>query len=157
VKVISAKHHFAYSKVLPMVFVIASFVMAIVLNRGRGIMEDPVYFSIFLLFCIVWFFFALGAANSKADEVQDHGSYLLVRKSGRIEKIPLSTIINVSCGNSDADVIPWMQLVLDRPGILGDQIVFIAAGGFIKSKDGRRFYNAIAEDLRKRVDLARRS
>lgn len=87
-----------------------------------------------------------------ADEVQDGGDYLLVRK-GTIEKrIPLSDVLNVSM--SQFTNPKRVTLRLRRPCEWGDEIAFIPKMPVFKLNPFAR--NAVAEDLMRRVDQARR-
>ncbi|MCL4688477.1 MAG: hypothetical protein KJ007_07900 [Burkholderiales bacterium] len=111
-----------------------------------------------LMFLIVPAFMAvIGAFVLKklvwilADEVYDCGDTLLVRKSGREERIALSNVINVSVSSMTNP--PRITLRLEKPSRLGDEIVFsplvpaISLNPFAK--------NAVGEDLIVRVDRAR--
>jgi hypothetical protein len=98
-------------------------------------------FGAFLFRMLIW---------DLADEVSDGGDYLLVRKSGIEERVSLSEIINV--GMSRATNPPRLSLRLRKPGKFGDEIVFIPVRNFTLNPFAR---NPVAEDLIRRVDLAR--
>jgi hypothetical protein len=98
-------------------------------------------FGAFLFRMLIW---------DLADEVADAGDYLLVRKAGVEERVALSEIINV--GMSWATNPPRLSLRLRKPGKFGDEIVFIPIRNFTLNPFAR---NPVAEDLIRRVDLAR--
>ncbi|WHZ18838.1 MAG: hypothetical protein OJF55_000987 [Rhodanobacteraceae bacterium] len=87
-----------------------------------------------------------------ADEVQDGGDYLLVRKGAIEKRIPLADILNVSM--SQFTNPKRVTLRLRSPCELGDEIAFIPKMPVFRLNPFAR--NAVAEDLMRRVDQARR-
>ena len=85
-----------------------------------------------------------------ADEVYDCGSYLLFRKSGREQKVPLSDVMNVS--HSQFSSPERVTLSLRSPGNIGSELTFnppMRLNPFSKSD--------LVSDLIHRVDRARMS
>lgn len=87
-----------------------------------------------------------------ADEVRDGGSYLLVRKGSMEKRIPLTDILNVSM--SQFSNPRRVTLRLRSPCEWGDEIAFIPKMPTFRLNPFAR--NAVAEDLMRRVDQARR-
>lgn len=99
-------------------------------------------FGFFLMKKLVW---------DLADEVEDHGDWLLVRKGGEEDRIPLSNIMNV---NSVMHMNPpRVTLRLVRPGRFGNEVSFSPVRPF-----SFKFFpnNPLIDDLIVRVDKARR-
>ena len=86
-----------------------------------------------------------------ADEVQDGGSFLLVRKGPVEQRIPLANISNVSM--SQLTNPKRLTLRLRTPCEFGDEVVFIPKAPLLSLNPFAR--NAVAEDLMRRVDQAR--
>lgn len=85
-----------------------------------------------------------------ADEVEDHGDYLVVRKGSVEQRVALSAVMNVSMSFSSRP--PRLTLRLRQPGAFGDEIVFIPKSQFQWNPFAR---NQIAESLMQRVDRLR--
>lgn len=103
-----------------------------------------------LVMAVLGFFVFRTLVWSLADEVLDGGDYLLVRRAGEQERIPLSNIINV---NSAVQSNPQrIVLKLARPGRFGDEVAFSPVTTFSLNPLAK---NAVAEDLMVRVDQAR--
>lgn len=99
-------------------------------------------FGFFLMKKVIW---------DLADEVEDHGDSLRVRKGGEEERIPLGNIMNV---NASTNMSPQrITLRLVRPGRFGAEVAFIPAMQFSFNPFAK---NPVAEDLIVRVDRARR-
>lgn len=87
-----------------------------------------------------------------ADEVKDGGDFLVVRRGDVEERVQLSDVMNV--GITQFTNPPRLSLRLRKPGKFGDEIVFIPKMPALRFNRFAR--NEIAEDLIRRVDLARR-
>lgn len=87
-----------------------------------------------------------------ADEVQDGGDYLLIRKGDEQERVPLANIMNVSASSYTNP--PRITLRLVKPGKFGGEVTFTPRIKFSLNPFAR---NPIVEDLIVRVDAARRS
>lgn len=102
-----------------------------------------VVFGVFLFRKLVW---------NLADVVFDRGDFLLVRKSGVEQKIPLSEIMNVSMSSFSNP--PRLSLRLRQSGKFGEEVVFVPIRKFSINPFAR---NEVAEDLLRRCDAARRN
>lgn len=85
-----------------------------------------------------------------ADEVQDHGESLLVRKDGAEERIPLANIMAASATTMVNP--PRITLRLVDPSRFGREIVFAPVMRFSFNPFAT---HPVAEDLTSRADLAR--
>jgi hypothetical protein len=86
-----------------------------------------------------------------ADEVHDGGDFLLIRKGGEEERVPLNNIMNV---NASTNVNPpRITLRLVKPGKFGPEVSFALPARFSFNPFAT---HPIAEDLIVRVDRARR-
>ena len=105
----------------------------------------PVFMAVFgflLMKNLVW---------DLADEVHDGGDFLLVRKGGEEERVPLSNIMNV---NASTNMNPQrITLRLVKPGKFGSEVAFALPSRFSFNPFAR---HPVAEDLIVRVDKARR-
>lgn len=99
-------------------------------------------FGYFLFGKLVW---------NLADEVQDAGSYLLVRKGSLEQRVQLGNILNVSV--SQFTNPRRLTLRLRRPCEFGDEIAFIPKAPVWQWNPFAR--NPVAEDLMRRADSAR--
>lgn len=99
-------------------------------------------FGYFLFRKLVW---------DLADQVQDGGTYLLVRRGPIEQHVQLSDILNVSM--SQFTNPRRLTLRLRTPGEFGDEIAFIPKSSVWQLNPFAR--NPIAEDLLRRVDNAR--
>ncbi|MBS0431613.1 MAG: hypothetical protein JSS21_04315 [Proteobacteria bacterium] len=87
-----------------------------------------------------------------ADQVQDGGTYLLVRRGSIEQRVQLSDILNVSM--SQFTNPKRLTLRLRTPCQFGDEIAFIPKLPAWQINPFAR--NPVAEDLMRRVDSARR-
>lgn len=85
-----------------------------------------------------------------ADEVQDCGSYLTIRRGSVQEGVELSNITDVRM--SEFSNPRRLTLRLRTPGPFGDRIVFILKSSFRLNPFVR---SAVAEDLIQRIDRIR--
>lgn len=99
-------------------------------------------FGYFLFRKLVW---------DLADQVQDGGTYLLVRRGPIEQRVPLSDILNVSM--SQFTNPRRLTLRLRKPCEFGDEIAFIPKSAVWQLNPFAR--NPVAEDLLRRVDNAR--
>jgi hypothetical protein len=86
------------------------------------------------------------------DEVHDAGEYLLIRKGGEQERVPLANIMNVSASTNTNP--PRITLRLLKPGKFGPEITFSPQVPFSLNPFAK---NPIVEELIVRVDKARRA
>ena len=86
-----------------------------------------------------------------ADEVEDFGDYLRVRRGGIDERVNLADVMNVNM--SQFTNPPRLTLRLRKPGAFGDEIVFIPQTPGVRLNPFAR--NPIAERLIQRIDRLR--
>lgn len=86
-----------------------------------------------------------------ADDVRDGGTFLLVRRSGVEERVPLANVMNVSM--SQFSNPRRLTLRLRTPGRFGDEVTFIPKQPPFRLNPFAR--NAVAEKLIARVDAVR--
>lgn len=86
-----------------------------------------------------------------ADEVDDFGDYLRVRRGDIDERVNLADVMNVSM--SQFTNPPRLTLRLRKPGAFGDEIVFIPQRQGVRLNPFAR--NPIAERLIQRIDRLR--
>jgi hypothetical protein len=114
--------------------------------------KDPTFIFGPLLMLAVGGFVFYKLLWNIADEVRDGGSFLIVRKGGIEERVPLSSVMNVNMSMFSNP--RRLTLRLRTPGKFGDEVTFIPKGTMFQFNPLAR--NAIAESLTKRVDAARR-
>ena len=86
-----------------------------------------------------------------ADEVEDHGDWLRVRRGSVEERVNLVDVMNVSMNQFSNP--RRLSLRLRKPGAFGDEIVFIPQTQGLRLNPFAR--NPIAESLIQRVDRLR--
>jgi len=86
-----------------------------------------------------------------ADEVEDHGDWLRVRRGSVEERVNLVDVMNVSMNQFSNP--RRLSLRLRKPGAFGDEIVFIPQTQGLRPNPFAR--NPIAERLIQRVDRLR--
>ena len=101
-------------------------------------------FGYFLMKNMVW---------DLMDEVHDGGDFLLVRKGGEEERVPLSNIMNIDAHTNMNP--PRVTLRLVKPGRFGPEITFSPPRRFSFSFNPFAKH-PLVEDLLVRVDKARR-
>jgi hypothetical protein len=150
VNVISTSTFF-FKKVLPVLWVaFIIFFIAVGILSG-AVSKSPFFLAGPLLMLAIGGFLFRNLLWKLADEVKDGGGFLVVRRGQIEERVQLSDVMNVSV--TQVTNPPRVSLRLRKPGKFGDEIVFIPKmPAFVLNRFAR---NEIAEDLIKRVDLAR--
>lgn len=121
--------------------------------QGKGAIQNIIPIMVMpLLMAVVGIFVFRKTVWDLADEVSDGGDFLLVRRSGIEQRIPLSDIINV--GMSQSSNTYRLSLRLRKPCKFGDEVVFAPRRKFFPIPFSR---NEVAEDLIRRCDAARRN
>ena len=145
-KKISSGSTFVLKKVFPvfwfgflMVFMVAAF------NMRVPAPEILIFFLVPSAMGVLGFFLFRKLLWDLADEVHDHGDYLVVRKGSETETIRIDNIMNVS---ASTNVNPPR-----KPGRFGNEVTFAPIKPFSLNMFAK---NPIAEDLIVRVDAARR-
>lgn len=98
--------------------------------------------------CAYWYFLL----SELADEITDHGAYLLVRLGAIADKIPLADIKDVESGTSSRWRVMTLRLV--HPGKFGLSISFLPFDGLPFANFGKE---GLKEELLRRADAARRA
>jgi len=156
VKIISSRRTFFLKRVFPFVWLgfLALFVILPFVAKSSGHANPPDIVPVVLIPIVMAIFGTVLFRKlvwDLADEVSDGGDFLLVRKSGVEERIRLSEVMNVSLSNFTNP--QRLSLRLRKPGKFGDEVVFIPVRNFTFNPFAR---NAVAEDLIRRCDAARR-
>lgn len=156
-KRISSRKTFFVKRILPVFWLgaISLFIVSFLFSfqRGKvsmdeifGLLAMPVVMLVMGVFMFRKFYWPL------ADEVQDGGHFLLVRKSGVEERILLSEVINLSMATYSNP--QSLTLRLRKPWKFGDEVAFIPVKKWSFDPFSR---NEVAEDLIRRCDAARRA
>jgi|GEM_PF-6845703 len=113
--------------------------------------REPVFIAwmslLLVVFPLIFFLFTWNLA----DVVEDHGSFLLVRRRGVEARVPLAEVLNVAMDRTNR--MRRLALRLRTAGVFGDEVQFIPLSNRALKVFAR---NAVAEDLMLRVDAARR-
>lgn len=139
-----------YKRILPAIFVgaVVFFIIAGVLEgRARTLDFFITPLVVLAIGCAVLFFISFGLA----DEVTDHGAYLLVRMGSAQERIALANIKDIKASwNSNP---PVMTLHLVEPCRFGASISFLSLSGlpFAGMSQAK-----VIDMLLQRADAARR-
>lgn len=153
---ISSKQTFFTKRVFPALWLggVALFMVSgAVSNASRTSSPGNIGFLLVpALMLIFGFLFFRKLLWTLADQVQDGGSYLLVRRGSIEKRIPLGDIFNVSM--SQFSNPKRVTLRLRTPCEWGDEIAFIPKMPSLGLNPFAR--SSVAEDLMWRVDQARR-
>jgi hypothetical protein len=155
VTTISSKQTFFTKRVFPAIWLggVALFlVLALIASAPHRRPEDAMLFVVPVVMLVFGVLMFRKLLWSLADEVQDGGSYLLVRKGAIEKRISLADVLNVSM--SQFTNPKRVTLRLRSPCEWGDEIAFIPKMPVFTFNPFAR--NAVAEDLMRRVDQARR-
>ena len=104
----------------------------------------PVALAVFALLLVRFFLWRL------ADEVEDHGHYLVVRRGSDEDRIALSDIERVTGTNLVNP--PRVTIHLRRPGSFGDTVTFTPVMRFMPNPFGR---HPVVDELAERVERER--
>jgi hypothetical protein len=147
---ISSTRTFFMKRIFPLLFLVIMAIPVVVALNIPG--KAPVQLFIAPLVLLPVLFIVMGKLVwDLADEVYDGGDYLLVKKGGKEERIPLSNIMNVS--STLMVNPPRITLRLVTPGKFGKDVTFSPVKPFSLNPFTQ---NAVAENLIERVDKARR-
>lgn len=151
-KRISSGQTFFYKKIFPLIwFGFLAVFVAVALSTG----ERPEERWPFIVVPILMIAFGIPLMKKVlwdlADEVQDGGDFLLIRKGGDEERVPLSNIMNVSASTNMNP--PRVTLRLVKPGKFGSEVSFSPPSRFSFNPFAK---HPIVEELIVRVDKARR-
>jgi hypothetical protein len=148
-KKISTPYTFSF-KVFPFLFFGFLAVIFALMLRGGVFKQTPMFVVVPCVMAAIGYFFMKMAIGDLADEVYDCGDFLLVRKRGAEERIPLSDIINVNWSMNQSPA--RITLTLDRPGTFGREISFAPPPKIYLTPFPK---NDIAEELIARAHKAR--
>jgi len=150
VKVISSRQTFFIKKIFPVIWLGFLSVFTLVSVLGGAVRKDPVFLVIpvvMVLFGALMFRLLIW---DLADEVQDSGDALIIRRRGVEDRILLSDVMNISMSRMTNP--PRLSLRLRKPGKFGDEVSFIPPKNFSFNPFAR---HPLAEDLIQRTDRAR--
>ena len=154
-KKISSRNTFWLKKVFPVLgvaFPILFVVIAARVPAFEQLADQWPFFVAPAVALVVGAFFYWKLIWVLADEVYDGGDFLVVRRGGEEETIPLDQIINVSAPIMSKT--PRIILKLAQAGRFGAEITFTPVAPLTLNPFAK---NAVAEDLMVRVDAARRT
>lgn len=148
-KKISNPYTFSF-KVFPYLYFGFIGVFVALVFMGGGWEKEPAFVAVPCVMAVAGWVFMKVALGDLVDEVYDCGEFLLVRRRGEEEKIPLSDIINVNFAMNQQPA--RITLTLARPGKFGSAVSFALPPKLYLSPLPR---SEIAEDLIARVHAAR--
>ena len=158
-ELISSKRTFFMKRVFPVLWlgfigiglVVPFLVPATPRNPALHVPPPQLFLIVPLLMLVFGFFLFRKLIWDLADEVEDFGDYLRVRRGGIDERVNLADVMNVSM--SQFTNPPRLTLRLRKPGAFGDEIVFIPQTQGVRFNPFAR--NPVAERLIQRVDRLR--
>ncbi len=115
-----------------------------------AIEREPMFLLGPAFMLVVGFFVMKQFVWDLADSVEDHGSYLVVRRHGKEAQIQLSNVMNVS--STTFVNPPRVTLRLIKPSELGANVSFSPKSSFSLNPFAK---NSVAEDLIERAFAAR--
>lgn len=138
------------------VFILAlllkSFMLAL-LPKNSVLQQAPMFVVFPCLAAIAGYCAWKDGIQDLLDEVYDCGDYLLIKKGGQEDTLPLSNINWVRFSNTRNGSQPRIQLILDAPGKFGTELLFVPPLNIQNLLTPRT--NRVAEDLVARVNEAR--
>jgi hypothetical protein len=144
---------FFFKRIFPTVWFGVLAISLLVALVSGAVVKWPMWLVMPFIMGIFGYFLMRRLVFDLADEVLDAGDYLLVRNSGREIQIRISDIINVS--TSLMQNPPRVTLRLAAPSEFGSEIAFMVKRDSIWNPFVTTC--AVADDLVKRVDAARRN
>jgi hypothetical protein len=140
-------------KVFPFLFFgfLAFFSFLLLINGA--LQKAPMFLVVVVVMAVIGFYSTKASRQDLVDEVFDCGAFLLVKKRGEEDTVPLSNIINVNFSTDGGGASARITLTLASPGKFGTEISFAPPP---KIYIGVHCRNEIAEDLLARADKARR-
>lgn len=138
-------------RVFPVLWTGMLVLLVFIAIASHGWRQQPMMLAAPVFMAVIGIFMFRKLVWDLVDEVQDAGSYLLVRKGNVEERVQLANIMNVSFSRFSNP--RRMTLRLRTPGKLGNEITFIPRMPFFGFNPFGR--NAIFESLIQRVDQAR--
>jgi hypothetical protein len=154
VNIISSKQTFFAKRLFPAIWlggVSMGFVAGMLSLASRRTADSLQFLFIPGAMLVFGFFLFRKLVWDLADQVEDGGTYLLVRRGSIEQRVPLSNILNVSM--SQFTNPRRLTLRLRTLCEFGDEIAFIPKNSVWQLNPFAR--NPIAEDLIRRVDHAR--
>jgi hypothetical protein len=141
-----------YKKVFPLLW-FGFLVVFVAVGLGQGGVRDQWWPMIALAICMAVFGFFLmkKLVWDLVDEVHDGGDFLVIRKGGEEERVPLSNIMNVSASTNMNPARITLRLV--KPGRFGSEVSFALPARFSFNPFAK---HPVVDDLIVRVDRARR-
>jgi hypothetical protein len=150
---ISSSRTFFFKRVFPTIwFGFLAFFFITALGSG-GFAQSPMFLGMPVIMGVFGYFLMRHLVFDLADEVLDAGDHLVVRNAGREIQVRIADIINVS--TALAQNPPRVMLTLAAPSDFGSEIAFMVKKDFSLNPFSRKC--AVAEDLIRRVDAARRN
>jgi hypothetical protein len=137
-------------KLFPFVFYGFLAFMVVLLCIHGAVTKAPLLLAVPCAMGVMAYSFVSTTLRDLADEVYDCGDFLLVRKRGEEDNVPLSNIMNVKF--VFWKTLPRIILALDAPGKFGTEIVFATPPQLYLGACPK---NKIVEDLIVRVHQAR--
>jgi hypothetical protein len=138
-------------RVFPVLWIGMLVLLVFIAIASHGWRQQPMMLAAPAFMGVVGVFLFRKLVWDLADEVQDGGSYLLVRKGNIEERVQLANVMNISFSMFANP--RRLSLRLRTPGKLGDEISFIPKSPFFGFNPFGR--NPVFENLIARVDQAR--
>ena len=147
---ISSRATFFQKRIFPVLWFGFLIVFAGIAIFSGIVARDPAFLVVPCLMAVLGFFLTRFLLWDLADEVTDHGSYLLVRRGSVEERVDLANIMNVSSTTLVSP--PRVTLRLIAAGKFGKEIVFSPIRPFTLNPFAR---NPVVDGLIERVYRAR--
>lgn len=140
-----------YKRAFPLLlFGIVAVVVAAVMTDEAARGTLPFFLIPIVLMGTIWFFVFRRLIWDLADEVEDHGDYLIVRNRGDEERIALANIMNISASTFINP--PRVTLRLVKAGKFGREVTFSPTKRFSLNPFAR---HPVVDDLVERAHRAR--
>lgn len=149
-KLLSSGWTFPMKWIFPNVALGIVFILFLTDHPFDQIQHDPGLWITLGIMLAIWFLACRVQVWNLADEVQDCGSYLMVRRGSVRARVELSDISYVSTRQYTNP--RRVTLRLRTPGAFGDRIVFLLKSSF---RLNPFVGNSAAEDLIQRIDRIR--
>ena len=133
---------------LPFLFFGFLAVFTFLLVANGSYKTDPMFLVVLGVMAVIGYFSRKKSLQNVVDEVYDCGDFLLVRKRGEEDNIPLSNVINVNYNARPTRI----TLTLATPGKFGSEISFAPPPRLFVSP---YYKNEIVGDLIARTTKAR--
>ena len=150
-KRISTPYYASY-KLLPIMGIGFLAVVFVMLLMSGALTQAPLFLAMPCVMAGIFYAFWKTHLSDLMDEVYDEGDFLLLKKNGEEDRVPIADIVSVDFSTNYDGSSPRITLTVRQPGKFGQMIAFAPPPEIHFSQPSN---NAVADNLAARVQAAR--